>query len=84
MVGSELPDGTVTFVFTDVVGSTELWEQVPTVMREAMVVHDQLVESAVTHHAGTLVRPRGEGDSRFAVFRRASDAVGAAAHVDQA
>ena len=50
-------------------------------MREAMVVHDQFGESSVTHHGGALVRPRGEGDSRFAVFRRASDAVAAAAHV---
>lgn len=79
-----LPDGTVTFVFTDVVGSTELWEQAPGVMREAMVLHDQLVEVAVEENSGMLVRPRGEGDSRFAVFRRASDAVAAAAQIVKA
>ena len=56
-----LPDGTVTFVFTDVVGSTELCEQAPGVMREAMVLHDQLVEVAVEENSGMLVRPRGEG-----------------------
>jgi class 3 adenylate cyclase len=76
-----LPDGTVTFVFTDVVGSTELWDQAPKLMREAMVAHDELVESAVEANSGMLVRPRGEGDSRFAVFRRASEAVAAAAQV---
>ena len=76
-----LPDGTVTFVFTDVVGSTELWEQAPGVMREAMVLHDQLIDAAVEENSGMLVRPRGEGDSRFAVFRRASDAVAAAAQI---
>ena len=77
----ELPDGTVTFVMTDVVGSTELWEQSPREMRQAMVLHDQLVENAVEANSGLLVRPRGEGDSRFAVFRRASDAVAAAAQI---
>jgi class 3 adenylate cyclase len=76
-----LPDGTVTFVFTDVVGSTELWDQAPRQMREAMVAHDRLVESAVEANSGMLVRPRGEGDSRFAVFGRASEAVAAAAQV---
>ena len=50
-------------------------------MRQAMILHDQLVEAAVEENSGMLVRPRGEGDSRFAVFRRASDAVAAAAQV---
>ena len=77
----ELPDGTVTFVMTDVVGSTELWERSPREMREAMVLHDRLVETSVGANSGMLVRPRGEGDSRFAVFRRASGAVAAAAQL---
>ena len=46
--------------------------------------HDALIEEAVTGHGGVVVRPRGEGDSRFAVFARASDAVAAAAAVQQA
>ena len=76
-----LPDGTVTFVFTDIVGSTELWEQSPQAMRSAMTLHDRLIDTAVEARSGTVVRPRGEGDSRFAVFRRASDAVAAAAGI---
>ena len=80
----ELPDGTVTFVMTDVVGSTELWEQSPREMRPAMVLLDRLVDEVVEANAGILVRPRGEGDSRFAVFRRASGAVAAAAQLVEA
>jgi predicted ATPase/class 3 adenylate cyclase len=76
-----LPDGTVTFVFTDVVGSTELWDRASSTMREAMVTHDRLIERAVEINSGAVVRPRGEGDSRFAVFRHASDALSGAAEV---
>lgn len=73
-----LPSGTLTFLFTDIEKSTKLWEQHPTQMRVAMVRHDELVESAVVQNSGMVVRPRGEGDSRFAVFTRATDALRAA------
>jgi len=76
-----LPTGTVTFVFTDVVGSTALWEEAPEPMRAAMARHDALVEGAVIAAGGTVVRPRGEGDSRFAVFGRTSDALAGAVAV---
>src|SRR5918912_3914301 len=79
-----LPTGTVTFLFTDVEGSTKLWERHPDQMRVALARHDQLIEGLVTQHEGAVVRPRGEGDSRFAVFPRASDAVAAAAAIQQA
>ncbi len=75
---SGLRTGTVTFLFTDIEGSTRLWESDPAAMREAMARHDALVEACVTRQGGTLVRPRGEGDSRFATFARATDAVAAA------
>jgi class 3 adenylate cyclase len=68
----------VTFLLTDVEGSTRLWEQSPDGMRAALVRHDALIEGLVTEHGGTVVRPRGEGDSRFAVFTAATDAVEAA------
>ncbi len=73
-----LPTGTITFLFTDIEGSTRLWEEYPEQMRSAMMRHDALIESAIQQYAGVVVRPRGEGDSRFAVFRRASDALRAA------
>src|SRR5438093_10002451 len=79
-----LPTGTVTFLFTDVEGSAKLWERHPEQMRLALARHDQLIESLVEQHQGVVVRPRGEGDSRFAVFPRATDAVAAAAGIQHA
>lgn len=73
-----LPTGTVTFALTDVEHSTALWERHPAAMRAALARHDHLVEEHVKAHEGVLVRPRGEGDSRFAVFARATDALAAA------
>jgi len=66
---------------TDVEGSTRLWEAHPAAMRAALARHDALIEAAVVAHGGMAVRPRGEGDSRFCVFARATDAVAAAAAV---
>ena len=79
----DLPAGTVTFLFTDIEGSTALWEQYAEAARLALARHDMLVETRVTEHHGMVVRPRGEGDSRFAVFARATDAVAAAAALQQ-
>jgi predicted ATPase/class 3 adenylate cyclase len=76
--GSDLPTGMVTFLFTDVEGSTRLWLQDRGRMGAALARHDKLIEQLVAEHHGSVVRPRGEGDSRFAVFGRASDAVAAA------
>ena len=73
-----LPSGTLTFLFTDIEDSTLLWEHHPDQMRAAMLRHDALIETAVEKNLGRIVRPRGEGDSRFAVFTRASDALRAA------
>ncbi len=73
-----LPSGTLTFLFTDVEASTLLWDQYPAQMRAAMARHDELIESAVEQEDGQVIRPCGEGDSRFAVFTRASDALRAA------
>jgi predicted ATPase/class 3 adenylate cyclase/Tfp pilus assembly protein PilF len=81
---ASLPVGTVTFMLTDVVGSTRLWEQFPERMRQSLARHDALIESLVAEHAGVVVRPRGEGDSRFGVFPRASDAVAAACAIQRA
>jgi predicted ATPase/class 3 adenylate cyclase len=79
-----LPSGTVTFLLTDIEGSTRAWLRQPETMRIALERHDELIERIVAEHAGRVVRPRGEGDSRFAVFDRASDALRAAAAVQLA
>src|SRR5919202_893937 len=81
---ADLPTGTVTFLLTDIAGSTRLWEQDPQAMRQALVRHDALVEQIVTEHGGVVVRPRGEGDSRFAVFARATNAAFCATTLQQA
>jgi predicted ATPase/class 3 adenylate cyclase len=79
-----LPVGTVTFLLTDVVSSTRLWERYPEAMRTTLARHDALIEGLVAENTGVVVRPRGEGDSRFAVFARASDAVAAACAIQRA
>lgn len=81
---SSLPTGIVTFLFTDVEGSTKLWEQHPDLVPKVMTRHDELIEEAVEQCQGMVVRPRGEGDSRFAVFAQARDAVSAAAAIQRA
>jgi class 3 adenylate cyclase len=73
-----LPGGVVTFLMTDVVGSTRLWEQDARTMREALIRHDELMGEVVGAHRGVVLRERGEGDSTFSVFWRATDG-GAAA-----
>jgi class 3 adenylate cyclase len=85
MTGSgDLPTGMITFLFTDVVGSTRLWEEDPRAMRIAMVRHDFLIEAALSAHHGVPIKPRGEGDSRFAVFDSAPDAARAAVDIQRA
>ena len=79
-----LPSGTVTFLLTDVKDSVALWERHPEGMRAALARHDALIEQLVTDHFGVVVRPRGEGDSRFAVFTSAWDGVAAACAVQRA
>ena len=80
---SALPTGLITYLFTDVEGSTRLWQQHPQEMQGVVARHDSLLISAVETNAGTVVRPRGEGDSIFAVFLRATDAVVAACAAQQ-
>jgi predicted ATPase/class 3 adenylate cyclase len=79
-----LPTGTVTFLFTDIEGSTSAWIRNPNTMGAALARHDALIESLVCEHRGQVVRPRGEGDSRFAVFSRATDGVAAASAIQLA
>ena len=70
-----LPEGVVTFVFTDIEGSTRLWEDAPDEMIEALQQHDTEIDAAIGAHGGRSVKPRGEGDSRFIVFENARQAV---------
>ena len=82
--GASLPDGIVTFLMTDVVDSTPLWLQSRASMYQAMRRHDQLLGSAIESNGGIVLKERGEGDSFFAVFLRATDAVAAAVEAQTA
>jgi predicted ATPase/class 3 adenylate cyclase len=75
---AELPTGTVTFLLTDIEGSTRLWETVPEAMEVALERHDRVLAEVIGGHGGVVVTARGEGDSYFAVFASAVAAVEAA------
>jgi class 3 adenylate cyclase len=79
-----LPTGTVTFLFTDIEGSTRLWEQAPEAMRHALIRHNALLAGQIEQHEVVVVKSRGEGDSCFAVFARATDALAAAVSLQRA
>ena len=57
----ELPTGTVTFLFTDLEGSTRLWEAHPQAMRSALARHDAIVRDAIESHGGYVVKTTGDG-----------------------
>jgi class 3 adenylate cyclase len=76
--GVELPAGTVTFLLTDIEGSTRLWESDPEAMELALGRHDRLLAEVIGEHGGAVITSRGEGDSFFAVFPSAVSAVEAA------
>jgi class 3 adenylate cyclase len=75
---ADLPTGTVTFLLTDIEGSTRLWESVPDAMELALEQHNRLLTGVIEDHGGVVVTSRGEGDSFFAVFPSAVAAVEAA------
>jgi predicted ATPase/DNA-binding SARP family transcriptional activator len=73
-----LPDGVVTFLLTDIEGSTALWDQRPEPMAKAIVRHEDVISDVVQAHNGRLLKSRGEGDATLSVFPKATDAVTAA------
>ena len=70
------PTGTLTFLFTDLEGSTQLWERDAAAMRSALTRHDQLLRNSVARHGGHVFKTGG--DAFCAVFGRAPDALAAA------
>jgi DNA-binding SARP family transcriptional activator len=81
---AELPTGVVTFLLTDIEGSSGLWEADAGAMAAALELHDALIAAAVGAHAGWLLKAKGEGDSTLTVFRRASDAAACAVEIQRA
>lgn len=78
------PTGTIVFLMTDIVGSTALWEADAAAMAKAVERLDALIGDCTEHHGGTVVKNRGEGDSAFIVFEKASDALKAATDIQLA
>ncbi|HEY1883386.1 MAG TPA: adenylate/guanylate cyclase domain-containing protein, partial [Candidatus Cybelea sp.] len=76
MAPEGLPSGTVTFLFTDIEGSTALWERDPAAMREALAAHDELIRSTIARSGGTVFK--SIGDAFCSVFRDPEDALSAA------
>jgi predicted ATPase/class 3 adenylate cyclase len=72
---TDQPTGTVTFLFTDIEGSTRLWEQHPETMRRALARHDLLLRQAIEGHGGHVFKTMG--DEFCAVFAAAPEAVAA-------
>jgi class 3 adenylate cyclase len=74
----------VTFLLTDIEGSTAAWEADADGMAMALARHDELVEEVVTSRGGRLIKTRGEGDATFSVFDRPSAAAAAALELQEA
>ncbi|HEY1162960.1 MAG TPA: tetratricopeptide repeat protein [Candidatus Dormibacteraeota bacterium] len=79
-----LPAGTVTFLLTDIEGSTIRWEADPSGMRAAMARHDSIIDEQLEVHRGIQVEAGREGDSILAAFGRAADAASAAIAIQSA
>ena len=73
------PSGVVTFLFTDVEGSTRRWEADADAMRAALAAHDEVLRAAIEAHGGCLFKHTGDGVcAAFASPRSAVDAAVAA------
>ena len=70
---AELPIGTVTFVFTDIEGSTRLLQEAGDAYGELLAIHRDLVLGAAEAQGGRLMGT--EGDALFLVFDRAGSAL---------
>lgn len=73
---NELPRGTVTFLFTDIEGSTKLWQQFPDAMPAALARHHEILNSAIQAHNGYVFQIIG--DAFCAAFATAFDGLDAA------
>ncbi len=76
MSRSSLPAGIVTFLFTDIEGSTSMLYRLGEAYTAVLLRHREILDAAITGHGGIVVRT--EGDAYFAAFDKASTAIGAA------
>ena len=78
---NNLPSGTVTFLFTDIEGSTRLWQDQPEAMAIAHTRHDEILREAIESNHGYVFQ--FVGDSFSAAFRTAMDGIKAALKAQQ-
>src|SRR3981189_664120 len=79
MSAGDPPSGVVTFLFTDIEGSTRRWEADASAMRSALLAHDEVLRNAIESHGGFLFSHTGEGVvAAFASPKSAVDAAVAA------
>src|SRR6201988_3680028 len=77
--GPDVPSGVVTFLFSDVEGSTRRWEADADAMRAALAAHDVALRTAIEAHGGFLFKHTGDGGwAAFSSPRAAVDAAIAA------
>lgn len=76
------PTGTVTFLFTDIEGSTQLWQNCPASMQRALARHDELLRHVIEMNEGHVFKT--VGDSFYAAFSTPVAAAGAALDAQQA
>ncbi len=81
---ADLPTGAVTFLLTDIEGSTNLWEAHPRAMASVIARHHEIVADCIEACNGRQPRSQGEGDSTLSVFARATDAINAVLAVQSA
>jgi len=55
-----MADLPITFLFTDIEGSTRLWEEHPDAMRQALAQHDDLLRSCIESHGGHVFKTMGD------------------------
>jgi predicted ATPase/class 3 adenylate cyclase len=80
--GGVVPSGLVTFLFTDVEGSTRLWAADDQATSASLRVHDEVVRREVDRHGGYVFTTAG--DSFSVAFQRASEGIGAASDIQRA
>ncbi len=57
---AEAPTGTVAFLFTDIEGSTKMWERSSEAMRAALIRHDEILREAIATHGGYVFKTVGD------------------------
>jgi predicted ATPase/class 3 adenylate cyclase len=81
-VPAGLPTGTVTFLFTDIEGSTQRWERQRDAMDAAVQRHDEILRSTIERNHGYVFKMMG--DAVCAAFQRVSDAIAATVEAQRA